>query len=58
MTGNERRYLTRVERRANRADQCGTLYVVSFMCLTGAAAFLVVAVLVWCATWAMIKGAM
>ena len=55
MTGNERRYLTRVERRANRA---WSLYVTGWMCLTGAAAFLVVAVLVWGATWAMIKGAM
>lgn len=47
MTGNERRYLTRVERRANRADRCGTLYVVSWLCLTGAAACLVLSVLCW-----------
>lgn len=51
MTGNERRYLTRVERRANRADQCGTLYVVSFMCLTGAAAFLVLSFFVAALGW-------
>ena len=44
MTGNERRYLTRVERRANRAWR---LYVVGFMCLTGAAAFSVLSALCW-----------
>ena len=51
MTGNERRYLTRVERRANRA---WALYVTGWLCLAGAAAFLVVAVLVWLSAAAMV----
>lgn len=48
MTGNERRYLTRVERRANRA---WALYVTGFMCLTGAAAFLVLSFFVAALGW-------
>ena len=55
MTGNERRYVTRVERRAERADRCGTLYVVSFMCLTGAAACLVVSFMCWAGVVAMVR---
>ncbi len=45
----------RRERRAHRADQCGTLYVVSFMCLTGAAAFLVLSALCWAGVVAMVR---
>jgi len=55
MTGNERRYLTRVERRAERADRCGTLYVVSFMCLTVAAAFMVLSFMCWAGVVAAVR---
>lgn len=52
MTGNERRYLTRVERRANRA---WSLYVTSWLCLTGAAAFLVLSALCWASVVAAVR---
>lgn len=52
MTGNERRYLTRVERRAARA---WALYVTAWLCLTGAAAFLVLSFMCWAGVVAAVR---
>ena len=48
MTGNERRYVTGLER---RADSAGTLYVISLMWMTAGAAFFVAGVLIGLAGW-------
>lgn len=54
MTGNERRYLTRLER---RCDDAARVYMLGWLLLTGAAGLLVCAVLVLiaavgvCAWW-------
>lgn len=49
---NLRRRVRSLER---RLDAAGTLYLVSFMCLTGAAAFLVLSVLCWAGVVAMVR---
>lgn len=52
---NLRRRITGLERRLSAA---GTLYVIAMLWLVAGAMFFGAGVLVWCATWAMIKGAM